>query len=325
MTDVRDVLAIEVTSEAVRALRLGGIGPGRAVRAYVQRRLPPGLVVPSSGLPNVQDEGAFARLLTEVVGPRPPRRARLVLPDRSVRLHVLNADAVPPGGPDLRQFLVWRLQDTLPFEPREARVAYVPAPNGAPNRQVAITLVAREQVLEQYERLLGAAGTGAAHVAPAACHLFNLAERDFAAAGDAVHAFLALGPESAAVILSQRATPEYARTFLRPGAEPEAGPRTSDRGPSDGSGPCSQPTRHKDLVAELLRSFEHAEEQVNLAPPARLLLGGELGQDPALAAALQESLGIPCAILPSPPHRVRHARPLPPEAHAVLLAALARI
>ncbi|HEY7675534.1 MAG TPA: hypothetical protein VIG69_00580 [Candidatus Methylomirabilis sp.] len=322
---VRDVLAIEVTAAAVRAIRLGGIGPSRAVRAYAERPLPPGLVVPSSGLPNVRDEGAFTRLLSEVVGPRPPRRARLVLPDRSVRLHVLNADTIPPGGPDLRQFLVWRLQDTLPFEPREARVAYVPAPNGAPNRQVAITLVAREQVLAQYERLLGAAGTGAAHVAPAACHLYNLAEREAEAGEDAVHAFLALGPESAALILSQRGTPEYARTFLRPGAEPEVPLPIPHRGPADGPDPRPQTTRHKDLVAELLRSFEHAGEEVGLAPPARLLLGGELGQDPALAAALHEGLGIPCALLRSPTHRVRHARPLPPAAHAVLLAALARI
>ena len=322
---MRDVLAIEVTADAVRALLLAGIGPARAVRAYAERPLPPGLVVPSSSLPNVQDEGTFARLLGEVVGPRPPRRARLVLPDRSVRLHVLNADTIPPGGPDLRQFLVWRLQDTLPFEPREARVAYVPAPNGAPNRQVAITLVAREQVLAQYERLLGGAGTGAAHVAPAACHLYNLAEQDFEAAGNTVHAFMALGPESATLILSQGGIPEYARIFLRPGAEPEPSLSIPQGDPADGPGARPRATRHKDLVAELLRSFEHAEEGMGLTAPARLLLGGELGQDPALAAALNESLGIPCAILPSPARRVRHAGPLPPRAHAVLLAALARI
>jgi hypothetical protein len=322
---VRDVLAIEVTAAAVRALRLGGIRPRRVVRAYAERPLPHGLVVPSSSLPNVQDEGAFTRLLGEVVGPRPPRRARLVLPDRSVRLHVLNADATPPGGPDLRQFLVWRLQETLPFQPREARVAYVPAPNGAPNRQAAITLVAREQVLAQYERLVGAAGTLAAHMAPAACHLFNLAERDIEAAGDAVHAFLALGPESATLILSRRGIPEYVRTFLRPAAEPEPPFPTSHQGAVDGPAPRPQPTRHKDLVAELLRSFEHAEEEVGLPAPGHLLLGGELAQEPALAAALHEGLGVPCALLPSPAHRVRRAPPLPPGASAILLAALAKI
>ncbi len=322
---MRDVLAIEVTVAAVRALRLGGIGPGRTVRAYAERPLPPGLVVPSNSVPNVQDEAAFARVLAEVVGPRPPRHARLVLPDRSVRLHILTTDAMPPGGPDLRQFLVWRLQDTLPFEPREARVAYLSAPNGLPNRRVAITLVAREQVLAQYERLLGAAGTGAAHVAPAACHLFNLAELDPLAAGKAVHGFLALGLESAALILSRRGIPEYARTFLRPGTEPEPplpGPARQRAAPP---APHRQPTRHKELTAELHRSFEHAEEEVGLEPPTRLLVGGELGQDARLAAALQEGLGIPCTLLPSPVHRVHRARLLPPAAHAVLAAALARI
>ena len=322
---VREVLAIEVTAAAVRAVRIGGIGPGRAVRAYAERPLPPDLLVPSNSLPNVQDEPAFARILAEAVGPRPPRRARLVLPDRSVRVHVLTLDAIPPGGPDLRRFLVWRLQDALPFEPREARVAYLPAPNGLPNHQVAITLVAREQVLAQYERLLGAAGTGAAHVAPAACHLFNLAAQDPEAAEHPFQAFLGLGPESATLILSVRGIPQYVRTFLRPGAEPD------DRSPVHGLPAAGAPgARHratlpKELVAELLRSFAHAEDEVGLEPPARLLLGGELGHAAPLAAALQEGLGIPCALLPSPLHRVHRGRPLPPEAHAVLVAAFARI
>ncbi len=322
---MRDVLAIEVTAAAIRAVRLGGIGPGRAVHVYATRPLPRDLLVPSNNVPNVQDEAAFARILVDAVGPRPPRRARLVLPDRSVRLHVLNVDAVPPSGPDLRQFLVWRLQDALPFEPREARVAYLRALDGLPNRQVAITLVAREQVLAQYERLLGAVGTGAAHVAPASCHLFNLAAQDPEAAEHPFQAFLALCPESATLILSHRRIPHYVRTFRRPGAEADDRLPVPTLSAAGAASPRHRPTLHKELLAELLRSFAHAEDEVGLQPPARLLVGGELGHDASLAAALQEGLGIPCALLPSPLHRVRRGRPLPPEAHAVLVAALARI
>ena len=320
-----EVLAIEVTAAAIRALRLRGIGPARAVRAYAERPLPTDLLVPSSSVLNVQDEAEFARILADTVGPRPPRRARLVLPDRSVRLHVLNTDATPPGGPDLRHFLVWQLQDTLPYKPRDARVAYLPAPNGLPSRQVVITLVAREQVVAQYERLLGAAGIGAAHVAPAACHLFNLSAQDPEAAPHAVHAFLALGPESATLILSPRGIPHYVRTFPRPGAEPDDRSPVHDLPAAGAPGRRHRPTPPRELVAELLRSFSHAEDEVGLQAPARLLLGGELGHDLPLAAALQEGLGIPCAVLPTPVHRAHRAGGLPPEAHAVLLAALARI
>ena len=89
--------------------------------------------------------------------------------------------------------------------------------------------------------------------------------------------------------------------------------------------PRGHPTPHKELISELLRSLDHAAEEMGLEPPTHLLLGGELGHDAALAAALQEGLGISCALLPPPAHRVHRARLLPPEAHAVLLAALARI
>lgn len=319
--NVRDVLAIEVTGSAIRCLRVGGIGLRRGVRAYAERCLPPGVLIPSTSLANVRDEAAFSQLLVEVIGPRPPRWARLVLPDRSVRLQVLNSDAALPAGPDLHRFLVWRLQDALAFDPREARVAYLSAPNGLPGRQVAVTLVAREQVVVQYERLVRGAGTGVAHVAPASCHLFNLTPQETAADERAVAAFLALAPDSATVILSLKGIPHYARTFLRPFPPP----------PADAPPPSQATARPKGdadllvhLVEELGRSFHHAEEEMGLGLPASLRLAGELGHDPTLAAALQEQLGTPC-FLPAPLPRLPGSRSLPPSAQTVLGAALGQL
>jgi Tfp pilus assembly PilM family ATPase len=313
-----DVLAIEVTASVLRCLRVAGIGRTRAVRAYSEHPVPSGLVVPSSNLPNVRDEPAFSHALAKAVGSRPPRRARLVLPDRSVRLHILNTDAVRPGELDLRQFLVWRLQDALPFESREARVAYLTAPNGLPERRMAITLVAREQVVAQYERLLRGVGTGVAHAAPAACHLFNLAGFEAGPAGREVEAFLALGIEAATLLVLLGGVPHYARTFLRPAHAPAPGSRPPASGPA--------PTAVPELVSELARSFHHAEEEEGLARPSLLCLAGEMGHDRDLAAALQKGLGIPSALLSAASVRaVRGAGLLPPAAHAVLSAALARI
>ena len=66
-------LAIEVTARAVRALRVGA-GWGRPRRCvYAERPLPPGVVVSSPSAPNVRDEAAFGLVLTEALGPRPPR------------------------------------------------------------------------------------------------------------------------------------------------------------------------------------------------------------------------------------------------------------
>jgi Tfp pilus assembly PilM family ATPase len=195
--------------------------------------------------------------------------------------------------------------DVLPFEPREARVAFLTAPNGLPSRQVAITLVAREEVVSQYERLLGAVGIRVTHVAPAACHLFNLAGRWPDASSNEVHALRSLGHDSVTVILSQHGVPHYARTFLWPGG-PEAA------GAAQGA----------DLCRELHRSFEHAAEEAGLLAPSRLVLAGEGGTDATLATVLAEGLGLPCS-LPPPPPPVRRAHLVPPGAQALLAAALA--
>jgi hypothetical protein len=309
----------------VRALRLGGVGPARRVRAYAERPLPPGLLVPSGTTSNVLEEGGFARLLAEVVGPAPPRRARLVLPDRSVRLHVFPMDALPRGVPDLRGFLLWRLEDVLPYPPRDARLAFLGAPNGSPDRHLAIAVVARDQVLAQYERLLRGLGLGVAHVAPASCHLFNLCAARGDAAGNAVEALLALGPEAATVILAHRGIPHYARTFLRPEAHATV-PATESawEAPPPEVPPEAQGTA-KTLAEEVLRSFAHATETGDLPAPTHLALAGELGPHPGLAHALQDILGIRCGIVHPSVNHSRQVPPLPAEACALIAAASARL
>ena len=299
---LQEVLAIEVTTAAVRCIRLGGVGPGRRIRAYAERSLPPGLLTPSHSEPNVRDEASFARLLADVVGARPPARARLVLPDTSARLRVLFTYEGPAGGPDLQKFLLWRLHDALPFTARDARVAFVAAPDGLPTRRVAITLVARNHVLAQYERLLGSLGIAVVHAAPAACHLFNLVARTGEASGDTTHALLNLAPGSATLILCQRGVPHYARTF----PWPDAGP-------------------HAALGTELFRTFEHAADTAGLAAPAILWLAGDVGPSPTSASELSKTIGIPCHNIPLPGRLAWEGRPLPPEASAALSAALARL
>jgi hypothetical protein len=318
-------LAIEVTAAAVRVLRLGGVGRWRRVGEYAERVLPAGLVVPSATAPNVQDEAAFAKLLNEVVGSRPPRRVRLVLPDCVARLHILDLDGAPPNGPELPGFLLWCLRDTLPFPGREARVAYTVAPDGRPGRRVALTVVGREPVLGQYERLLKASGIRVAHLAPAAWHLFTLAAGIAPRAPAAVRALLTLDGAAATLILAEAGVPRYVRTFrLPPGASASA----ADPPPAPAeanAAPREHPPWLKELGHELLRSFDHALETSNVPPPADLLLAGAPADAPALSATLQAILEIPCILLALPAFHARSGGPMPPQAAAVCAAALARV
>jgi hypothetical protein len=151
------------------------------------------------------------------------------------------------------------LKDALLFSARHARIAFVAAPDGLPTRRVAITLVARNHVLAQYERLIGSLGMAVVHAAPAACHLFNLVARTAEAAGDATHALLNLAPGSATLILCQRGVPHSARTFPWPDSEP-----------------------HAALGAELFRTFEHAADTAGLAPPRDPLVGRRCRSEPVV-------------------------------------------
>lgn len=301
---VGEVLAVEVTAGAVRSLRLRRLGPARALRVYAERLLPPGLVVPSATAPNVQDEGAFAPLLAQAIGPRPPRHVRLVLPDPTVRLHVLAMDDEGAACPDVPKFLLWRLQAVLPFDPRDARLAYQTAPDGQPGRGLALALVAHAPALAQYERLFAGLGIGVSHVASVGCHLFNLAALTAAPSAAGPEACLALDAETATLILAPGGVPHYARTWGLPA------------GPADGGDGCL-----KDLPEAVRQTFAHAEDTANLPPPPHLVVAGAPADAPGVATSLQQALDIPCRALP-PPTLGRHA--LPPEATPVLAAALAR-
>ncbi|HSC71426.1 MAG TPA: hypothetical protein VLH58_08740, partial [Candidatus Methylomirabilis sp.] len=158
---LHQILAIEVTPRALRCLRLRPRVWGGGRPAFTEHPLPPGLVVPALETPNVQDERAFGQALAAAVGPRPPRATRLVLPDGAALLalrRLPSRGTNPPQGPAIRR-------------------AYAPVPAGQPGPPRVLALASGDRVLHQYERLLGAAGIGICHMAPAAWHLFHQATR----------------------------------------------------------------------------------------------------------------------------------------------------
>ncbi|HEY7678605.1 MAG TPA: hypothetical protein VIG69_16140, partial [Candidatus Methylomirabilis sp.] len=116
----------------------------------------------------------------------------------------------------------------------------------------------------------------------------------------------------------------YARTFLRPGADPNARSEIVGAPPPPPAPPGRQAPL-KEVAEELLRTFAHALDMVGVPWPARLCLVGDAGHDAPLAFALAEILGIPCSSLPPPALRSGAGHPLPPQAWAVASAALARL
>jgi len=291
---MRDILAIEVTAAALRCLRLRPTALGGRP-AFTEHSLPPGLVVPAPDCLNVRDEADFVRALKAAVGSRPPRWARLVLPDRAMCLRVLRTASGVQSAANLRPFLMRDLQGILPFPVAEARLSYAPAPLGRPGNPMALALAGWERVIGQYERLLATAGIAVCHAAPAAWHLYHHA--DLAAhAGPGVAAFLALGHETATLFLTREGAPCFLRTF-RPAVDPAS------------------------VVLEVHDILAHAQAALGVAPPANLTVAGE-ASSASIRASLQQGLGLPCAPCTFTV-RTWGSEQLPAGAQAVLAAALA--
>ncbi len=145
----RPRVGIAFSPRALLALRAGnGRQPGRPMRK-VRRDLPPGLLVPSAVVPNIQSVREVARLASEMVDELGGRgsTAALILPDLAV------VSAVFPASPrEDRKPLASKLSSRLGFPASEARSDFWRGGKGE-----VLGAAVRESVVRQYEQVIEAA------------------------------------------------------------------------------------------------------------------------------------------------------------------------
>jgi len=151
--------AVEVTARSIGVVRLAREGRRLSLAAAAALDLPEGAVRLSMTQPNVADAAAFRETLRaalERAGALHVGRIALVLPDPVARLALLPASEVAAKRRKQSEELIrFRLRKALPFDVRDARVAF--AGGGTRADSVLVAAIYRP-VLEGYEEACRAVG-----------------------------------------------------------------------------------------------------------------------------------------------------------------------
>ena len=167
--------AVEISAGGVSAAAIDVRGSGATVRAYGVTALPAGAVAGSLTTQNILDRPAVIAALREVVdnlGTRPSRVA-LVIPDTAARVSIVRFDRVPERREDLEQLIRWQVRKAAPVAIEDACVSHTPGRSGAEGSEFIVVL-ARRDVVREYESVCDAAGIYAGLVDVATLSVLNL-------------------------------------------------------------------------------------------------------------------------------------------------------
>lgn len=168
--------AVEITADRVSAATLATRGGGRlVVQSHASESLPPGAVVPSLTAQNVVNPAPVTqalRVVLERLNSR-ARRVALVIPDVAARVSLLRFEQVPARREDLDQLVRWQLKKSAPFAVEDACVTYSPGARTADGAEF-VTVLARREVVREYEAVCEAVGVHPGLVDLATLSLVNL-------------------------------------------------------------------------------------------------------------------------------------------------------
>jgi len=168
-------VAIEIAAGRVTVAELSSGGSGPVVSAFASESLPAGAVVPALTGVNIPDTevvaDALQRALTRA-GLGSPRRAALIVPDSIARVSLLSFDQLPGRTSDLDQLLRWQLRKAMPFPIDDAQISHFRA-NGEGQAVTLAAVVARRDVVAQYEAVTNRVGSHAGIVDLASFNVMN--------------------------------------------------------------------------------------------------------------------------------------------------------
>ncbi len=152
--------AIEIAPDAVSAAFIAGRGRETVVQGHAIEPLRAGAVTPSLTSRNVVDGPAVVaalRLALDRLGSR-PRRVALVIPDLAAKVSLMRFDHVPAKREDLEQLIRWQLKKAAPFSVDEASITFTPGAAVAEGGREFLVVLARREVIREYEEVCEAAG-----------------------------------------------------------------------------------------------------------------------------------------------------------------------
>jgi Tfp pilus assembly PilM family ATPase len=166
---------IEVAARRVTVVEAGRGASGLTIAHEAVAPLPEGAITPALSGDNLPDPAAVAdaiRAALERAGLGSVRRAALIVPDSIARVALVPFDQVPARRRELDELLRWQLRRTMPFSIDEAVVTHFPA-SAAGEGAVIAAVVARRDVVAQYEAVLSSVGIHAGLVDLASFNVMN--------------------------------------------------------------------------------------------------------------------------------------------------------
>lgn len=171
------LVGIEIASNRVTVIRTSAGPAPLSVAAAAVEPLPPGAVAPALNEPNVLDRNAVADALRRALDRTAARRRRavLVVPDTIARVSLLHFDKVPPRQADLAELIRWQVRKTVPFRVEDAQLTFAPAQGAVDGGGEFAVLLARRDIVSEYESVCQDAGAQVGVVDLATLNLVNAA------------------------------------------------------------------------------------------------------------------------------------------------------
>lgn len=168
-------VAVEIGAGRVTAVVLATVNGAPTVTAQATERLPDGLVAPSLTSPNLTDKTAVAAAAQRVLRAVGVSRGRVavVIPDGAAKVSVVRFEKVPAKADDLAQLVRWQVRKSVPFPIEQSQVSWTPGVTDASGTDYVVT-VARQDIVQDYEQAVTAAGVQVGLVDLATFNLVNL-------------------------------------------------------------------------------------------------------------------------------------------------------
>ena len=199
-------VAIEIASRRVTVVELSRSGGGPVVSGHASEPLPAGAVAPALGgvnIPAPAEVSSALRRALDRAGLRSASRAALVVPDSVARVSLLTFEQLPARASDLDQLIRWQLKKATPFPIEEAQVSAFKAHIAGATTALA-AVVARREVIAEYEAITSAVGIHAGIVDLASFNVMNaIMSAGAAASGDWLVVNLAAEATTVAILRGQ--------------------------------------------------------------------------------------------------------------------------
>ncbi len=168
-------VAVEIARHRVSAATISFRDGKLAVSAYATEPLPEGAVLPALNATNIPDPKAVASVLRkalERIGAR-PKRVALAIPDSVAKVSLLKFDKVPERKHDFDELVRWQVRKAAPFRIEDAQLSYVPSLRSADGGSEFIVVIARKDIVREYESVCDELGAHAGIVDLASFNVIN--------------------------------------------------------------------------------------------------------------------------------------------------------